>query len=90
MDAALVQHTAAAGESSEEGYDPVFAVRVPPLEPAPQPPTHVPLVQQGLQSILGPLYARGASAEEIQEVTRRAYTFYSQSLIPSPSSLLPV
>lgn len=53
-----------------------------PSQPLAASPTNLSLPQQGLQSILGPLYARGASEEEIQEVTRRAYTFYSQSFVP--------
>jgi hypothetical protein len=53
-----------------------------PSQPLAASPTNLSLPQQGLPSILGPLYARGASEEEIQEVTRRAYTFYSQSFVP--------
>ncbi|KAL8292930.1 hypothetical protein RQP46_000624 [Phenoliferia psychrophenolica] len=43
-----------------------------------------PLFQQGLQSILAPLYARNASPEEIADVTARATQFYAQSKASAP------
>ncbi|ORY89094.1 hypothetical protein BCR35DRAFT_192378 [Leucosporidium creatinivorum] len=41
--------------------------------------TSDPAFIEGLKSILEPYYARGASQEEIQEVTARAEAFYVQS-----------
>jgi len=38
-------------------------------------------LQAGLNSILEPYFARGASQEEIQEVTARAEAFYLQSFV---------
>ncbi|ORY89101.1 hypothetical protein BCR35DRAFT_192511 [Leucosporidium creatinivorum] len=43
--------------------------------------TSDPAFLEGLKSILEPYYARGASQEEIQEVTARAEAFYLQSFV---------
>ena len=61
--------------------------RIPSSSCAPSPPRVSKLTrpQQGLQSILAPLYARGASDAEIAEVTARAEVFFAQSCVDRKS-----
>lgn len=73
--------TSASGSAAEPiQMDPLFQVRVAQhlWLGSPLTLTLAPL-QQGLQSILAPLYARNASPEEIADVTARATQFYAQS-----------
>ncbi|KAM0753965.1 hypothetical protein T439DRAFT_168228 [Meredithblackwellia eburnea MCA 4105] len=58
----------------------------------PLPGSTDPLFQQGLQSILAPLIARGASQQEIDDLTKKAYSFYLNSQAasqPSPQAPVP-
>jgi hypothetical protein len=48
---------------------------------APFSPFAPPANQQGLEAILAPYYARGASVQEIQDVTERAHAFFLQSCV---------
>jgi hypothetical protein len=44
------------------------------------------MLQSGLESIVGPMRANGASEDEIAEVTQRAEAFYINSLLASSNA----